>query len=566
MKLAEYVAQFLVERGVRHVFGMQGGAVLKLVDCFVNTGKIDYVHNFHEQASAFCADAYARIKGDVGVAIATSGPGATNLVTGIANAQLDSIPVLFITGQEFSHRIKSRDDIRSNGFQDLDIVSIANPITKYAVRLVDPRMIAYELGKAFYLAKSGRPGSVLIDIPIDLQFADVDPSALIQFVPPVSNDEGNNIGREIDAFFRLMESSKRPLILAGGGIRLAGAIQEFLAFIHLTEFPYVVTLNGLDVGGEAIGFAGLYGNPAPCLALANADLLIVLGSRLGQHQVGKTQKDYTRANIVHVDIDEEELGRCVDEVLSIKANLKEFLARVNARLNQNISLVCSDWKQKISVWKERYSDFQQRSDCNYEGVSPLALIRSCSSYLTPDAVITADVGQNQMWLAKAIELSAGQRLLNSSGLGSMGYSLPAAIASKIVSPNSQVVAFMGDGGLQVNLQELGVILLRNLNIKIFVIDNNALGLIKTSQDKYFDGRHIGSAAPFFGSPDLSKLAGAYGMSYRCISSDSDLSGLREIFEMDSACLTRVVVSSDYPLCTRFDYAAVFEVESDEFAS
>jgi len=552
--VAEYLAQFLVRRKVRHVFGLQGGAILKLVDEVMATGQISYVQNFHEQASAFCADACARVTGNVGVAFATSGPGATNLVTGIANAQLDSVPTLFITGQEYSSRLQKKEGVRSNGFQDLDIVRVVTPITKYATTVVDATRIAYELEKAWHLATSGRPGAVLLDIPIDLQFVTIDPGALEHFVPPLQPLHAIQ-SQDIAKFLALLKTAERPMILGGGGVALADARSSFAAFAKLTNVPVALTLNGLDVYENFLGFSGLYGNIHSALAVYNADLLIVLGARLGQHQVGKSKDGYTRAKVVHVDIDELELERCMAEDLSIHADLKSFLNAVNTALNDFTLPDYSEWHRTIAEWQQRYPvSLHERYEM---GISPLLLISEAQRYFKDNAVVVSDVGQNQMWVAQALRLRSQQRLLNSSGLGSMGYALPAAIAAKLCKPDSTIVAFMGDGGFQINLQELQLLALRKLNIKLFVLNNGTLGLIKTAQDKYFGDRHYGSVAPDFGCPSLEHIARAYGLNHYKIETSEDLSQLEKIFEDPCAGLVDVMVDPAFPLLTRHDMKDIF---------
>ena len=556
MNVAEYIASFLIEKEVRHVFGFQGGAIVKIVDAIVETGKIEYVQNFHEQASAFCADAYSRVTRNLGVALATSGPGATNLITGIANAQLDSIPTLFITGQEYSSRLRKRDGVRSNGFQDLDIVSVVSPITKYAATITSGQMIAYELEKALHLAKSGRPGAVLLDIPIDVQFESLDAETLEHYLPPIETF-GRTSPNDVSGLLALLQVSRRPVILGGGGVLLANAREAFKRFAGRSRIPVALTLNGLDAFDESVGFSGLYGNTHTNLAVYNADLLIVLGARLGQHQVGKSKAAYTKAKIVHVDIDALELERCMSEELSIQADLGIFLCDVNNALEQVALPLYDEWRKTIATWSERYST---ESGKQYDGVSPIDIVREVQNYIDHDTVVTCDVGQNQMWVAQAIRPHGEQRLLNSSGLGSMGYALPAAIAAKICRPRSTVVAFMGDGGFQINIQELQLIALKGLDIKLVVFNNGTLGLIKSTQDRYFDRRNYGSAAPYFACVDLKAISRAYRLKYYLIAEPSDMSLLRQAIGETQACLIEVKVDPDFPLASRNDMTTILEKE------
>lgn len=555
MLVAEYVAKFLVENNVRHVFGLQGGAILKLVDEMMATGKIRYVQNYHEQASAFCADAYARLTGNFGVAVATSGPGATNLVTGIANAYLDSIPTIFITGQEYSSRLQKKAGVRSNGFQDLDIVSVVKPITKHATTLTDSSLVPYELDRALHIALKGRPGPVLLDIPIDVQFQKVDLANAARFSSRDQSDEvdRNAVSRLID----LIRAASRPVMLGGGGIGIANCREEFKLLAERTKIPVALTLNGLDAYEGFIGFSGLYGNVATSLAVYNADLLIVLGARLGQHQVGKSKEGYTRARIVHVDIDDLELERCMPEELSIRGDLKAFARVFLKQLGEQELPGNEGWRRQIAAWQEAYP-IDLRAPA--KGVSPLKLISEMQKHLSDNTISTCDVGQNQMWVAQAMRPRGKQRVLNSSGLGSMGYSLPAAIAAKFCEPETKVVALMGDGGFQINMQELQLVTQMALDIKIFVFNNGTLGLIKTVQDKYFSSRHYGAAAPDFQCVNLKAIAGAYGLKYYDISDESDMDALAEILEDGSACLVEVRLDPDFPLKTRHDMADIMQRE------
>lgn len=555
MIVAEYIANFLVDRDVRHVFGLQGGAILKLVDEMVATGKIQYVQNYHEQASAFCADAYSRVTGSLGVALATSGPGATNLITGIANAYLDSIPTLFITGQEYSSRLQKKNGVRSNGFQDLDIVSVVKPITKHAVTLTDGRLAAYEMERAIHFATSGRPGPVLLDIPIDIQFQKMNADEIEHFAP--QNQSAGFEKRSVMKLVEMLRTAKRPVILGGGGINIAQARNALKALAERSGIPVALTLNGLDVYGDSIGFSGLYGNVATSLAVYNADLLIVLGARLGQHQVGKSKEGYTRAKVVHVDIDDLELERCMPEELSIRADVKAFAQALEEELRDARLPSYADWQKRIAAWQNTYPlDFGPQD----KGASPIRVVSEIQRHLDDDTVIASDVGQNQMWVAQSLKPRGNQRLLNSSGLGSMGYSLPAAIAAKLCRPNSKVVALMGDGGFQINMQELQLVALRKLDIKIFIFNNQTLGLIKTAQDKYFGARYHGAVAPDYGCVDLGGVAAAYGMRYYRMSTAADLGVLSEIFASDQPCLVEIKVDPDFPLQTRHDMAAIIERE------
>lgn len=553
MNVAEYIANFLIEKKVRHVFGFQGGAILKVIDAIVASGKIEYVQNYHEQASAFCADAYSRVTGNLGVALATSGPGATNLVTGIANAYLDSIPTLFITGQDYATNITKGSGARQNGFQDLDIVSIARPITKYAVMVTDENRIRYELEKAYWLARNGRPGSVLLDIPIDIQFKEIDPQRLEGFEP----EKGISEEVETSGIVELIKDAKRPIVLLGGGVRISNAQDEVQEFINLTHIPVVSTLNGLDVIEGTYGFAGLHGNTFSNMAIQNADLLLAFGVRFGQRQVGKVPDSYTQACIIHVDIDESELRRIFPNEIGIRVDLKKFLLHLNRRIHKEEMPDHKTWHETIGRWVTRY---RANAYLNKEGVDPVSAVEAISAFFTPQTIVTSDVGQNQMWVAQAFRVKTGQRLLNSCGLGSMGYSLPAAIGAKIAYPDRQVVAFTGDGGLQMNLQEFMLIGKRQLGIKCIVFNNNTLGMMREVQARYYNARHYGANKNDFSCVDLEKLSRVYDIGYMKISLLEDTVKLQAAMADDNPYIIDLAIAFDSHLSNRYDEAAFMDKE------
>lgn len=551
MVVSDYVAEFLANKGINHVFGYQGSAVAKVIDSLVNTGCIRFIQNYHEQASALAADGLARISGTVGVAVATSGPGATNLVTGIANAQMDSIPVLFITGQDYSHRI-GKVVGRSNGFQDLDIVTLVKPITKYAVTVTDPNRIRYELEKAFHIAASGRPGATLLDLPIDIQFKEIVPEEQEGYVPPAAVEANPDATEKAIAMLR---AARRPVILVGGGVRVAKAEQS-LRRLAAMGVPVAATLNGLDVVEGALGFAGLYGRADANLAVREADVLLVLGSRLGFHHVGKTPADYTRAKVIHVDIDEGELGRGFEPALAVQADLKTFLDDLLAKLEGNPLPDYSGWRHIVDGW---VSDIGDAVIVNKSGgVDPVSFLATLSQGVADDAIFTADVGQNQMWMAQAFKMRGQQRLLNSSGLGAMGYALPAAVGACFVGNGAQVVAVTGDGGLQMNLQELNLLGHLDLNIKCVVMNNNGPGMIRELQQKYYKKNYYGSSNEYYSCPDLQSLAKAFRIEYLRIDESVSIDEVISTVRRPGPSLIEVVLAVDTPLLNRYDQREILE--------
>lgn len=552
--VASYIAQFLVQKGVRHVFGFQGGAILKLLDEMIATGAIRYVQNYHEQASAFAADAYARVTGGIGVALATSGPGATNLITGIANAQMDSIPTFFITGQDYTAHVRqATNGARSNGFQDLDIVSVVRPITKYAVMLTDPKRVRYEVEKAYWHATSGRPGAVVLDVPIDIQFKEVDVSTLEGFTPEESAAPFADLIPVITA----MEQAKRPLILVGGGVRIARAEEEVRALATRSGIPVISTLNGLDVVEGTFGFAGLHGNVCANLAVQNADLIIACGVRFGQRQVGKKPENYTSATVIHIDIDPSELGRIFPSEIAVQSDLKIFLQRLLSATQAQVWADHTAWRAQIQDWQTRY---RACAYLNTDGLDPVQAVETFLPYCSDNAIFVNDVGQNQMWVAQGFAARRERRLLNSCGLGSMGYSLPAAIGAKIAYPDRQVIAFMGDGGLQMNVQELMFLGHQRLGVKCVVFNNNTLGMMREVQARYYHEHYYGSNPQEFACANLEKLADAYGLRFARVRSLEDIAATTPLLADDAPCIIEWVIPFDSKLSNRYDEADIFSRE------
>ena len=543
--VSKYIAKFLKEHNVNHIFGFQGSAMLKMLDEIVDVG-IEYIQNFNEQASSFGADAYGRING-IGAAIATSGPGAVNLIGGIANAYFDSVPVMFITGQNYLNAVFANNGARQNGFQDMDIVSMVKPITKYAVLLDNPENVRYELEKAYYYATSGRKGSVLIDVPIDIQFKEIDETSLKGFQEP----DKKVSDYKIDEVISLLNKSKRPIILAGGGIRGASAVNEFRDFADRTEIPVVSTLNGLDSTPKIIGFAGIFGNSEARLACLNADLVLVLGARFARQHTGKKREEFLNQNakIIHIDIDKAEINRTfVKEDVSVIADLKEFLREINKK---EITLDIKNWNEDVQNWKKLYKDAVYVSK-NF--VDPVLLVREISKYADKNAVFTADVGANQMWVAQGLRIRENQRLLNSAGFGAMGYSLPAGIGASYIVP--ETISFTGDGGFQMNLQELNTLSLRRNNVKCIVFNNNNLGLMRNLQKNFYNNHFYGNNEKEFTCPDLKKLANSFNIKYVKIEDENDFSKLRDIFDNNEPHIVDVIIDRDTIPLSRYNDEAL----------
>lgn len=528
MIVASYIAKFLRDHGVNQIFGFDGSMMLKIADEIDLLDGIEYLQNFHEQGSAFAADGYGRAKNTMGAALVTSGPGAINALAGCGDAYLDSIPLLIITGNDRLSHMITNPGVRLNGFQDLDIVSVAKSITKYAVQIIDPAKLAYELEKAFFIANDGRKGPVLIDVPMDIQFAEVPDNMEhykgITSVPNILPDIIDDVCGELYA-------AQRPVIIAGGGIQTANAQKELEEFVRKTNIPVVTTLNGHGATGLALGASGFYGLPEANLALHYADVVLSMGTRFGEQQCGKFPDKYTRGKIIHVDVDEKEFNRALTAYMKVQGDVKEFLVKLNAYIDVKCLNNFDGWYDQIYKWRERYGKVLHN---NTVGLDPLNVVEHIGLTVPDDTIFTNDVGQNTMWVCQGLRPRGTQRLLTSSGYASMGFSLPAAIGAKTAFPDRTVVSFSGDGGFQMNLQELQYVKLRGLNIKFVVFNNNTLGMMREVQRIYYNNNFVGSNEKEFACVDLEKLSRVYDLEYFELKSEEDFPALDEFLNHSKA--------------------------------
>ncbi|MDO0825359.1 thiamine pyrophosphate-binding protein [Desulfosporosinus nitroreducens] len=523
---------YLAKYGVRHIFGYAGGSVTHLLDSIYKNRDMEFVSVYHEQAAAFAAEGYARIKNDIGVALATSGPGATNLITGIGSAFFDSVPCLYITGQVNTYEYKGDLSVRQIGFQETDIVSIVAPITKYAARVNEAKSIQYELQKAIAIANSPRKGPVLLDIPMDIQRADIDPGSLSAYEEEKKEEHGD--GEWLNEVITTLNHSRRPVILAGGGVRTAGAAELLSEFTRKTAIPVVCSLMGLDVGHDDnfYGLIGAYGNRYANYALANSDLILALGSRLDTRQTGTDVSTFAReAKLIRIDIDENELQRRIkNDELAFKMDVADFLSSVNKETDRISLTDLSPWHAILKGYQKKYPSYvkDDRTD-------PNNIMKKISEATKEGDIICLDVGQNQMWAAQSLDLKEGQRLLLSGGMGAMGFSLPVAIGAYYARPDRNIVAIAGDGGFQMNIQELQLIKRNKLPIKIIIMNNNCLGMIRHFQEMYFEGRYGGTIIGYE-APDFCAIAQGYGIESMEIEKDGDLGKIEKALNMEQALL------------------------------
>ena len=529
IKISDYIIEFLLSKNINKTFGYIGGAIAHIYHSIDKYKEMEIINCIHEQGAGFAAEGYARITGKSGVAFATSGPGATNLITPIGSCYFDSVPTMFITGQVNTYEYKYDKPVRQIGFQETDIVSIIRPIVKYAVMVDKVEDIRYELEKAYYLSQEGRKGPVLVDIPMNIQRTEVDISSLKSFFDSNEYFELENNKKEknnVDEVINLLKESKRPIVLIGGGVRLSNASEELLSYVKKHSIPVVYSLMGKDAISEDykynLGLIGSYGNRYGNLALANSDLILVLGSRLDTRQTGTSLDTFAReAKIIQVDVDKNELGSKIKIDIEINSDVKDF---INELSQYEINIDTTEWLKKLKEYKNKFSS-TVGIDNNLK--IPNYVVSIISKYLQ-DEDICVDVGQHQMWTAQSLNIKATQRVLFSGGMGAMGFALPASIGACIGS-NKRTVVIAGDGGIQMNIQELEVINRRKLPIKIFVLNNKNLGMVRQFQELYFDKKYLGTIDDY-SVPNLVDIAKAYAIKARKIDDISKLEiELKDIF-------------------------------------
>jgi acetolactate synthase-1/2/3 large subunit len=525
MKLSDFVIDFLVSEGVTHIFEVVGGALAHLLDSVYERKDISTVSIHHEMAAAIAAEGYSRVSGNIGVAMATSGPGATNLITGIGSCFFDSIPCLFITGQVNTYEFKFDRPVRQVGFQETDIVNIVKPIVKDAVLVTDPDKIKYYLEKSVYIARSGRPGPVLLDIPLNIQRADINPGSLESFYKSSITESVNGFDDAmVKQIVQLIKSSSRPVVLVGGGVRLSKVQDELLKFIHKTGIPIVTSLMGLDAfphdDQSFVGMIGSYGNRYANLTIANSDLVLALGTRLDTRQTGTKPETFARcAKMVHVDIDPYELNNKVKADFSINSDAKKFLVALNNYIGEYEKDRIEPWKQAIKRYKERYPSFKTSINGIIE---PNFFMHKLSEFLPEDTIICLDVGQIQMWAAQTLEVKKSQRFLTQGGMGSMGSALPMAIGASFVKQGKVVVVITGDGGFQLNIQELQTVYHHKLPIKIILLNNNCYGMVRQFQEQYFNSR-FQSTVIGYSCPNFQDVVSAYKIPVLKITRSTEIS-------------------------------------------
>ena len=505
MNGARWLAQALVAEGVDTLFGYPGGAIMPFYDALHDTPQLRHVLPRHEQGAAFAANGYARASGRVGVCVATSGPGASNLVTGIADAMLDSVPMVVITGQVPTTLMGT------DAFQELDVFGMTMPMVKHsfiARRVEDLPMM---VGEAFRLARSGRPGPVLIDLPKDVQIADA--AHLPAHVSSGTDAPEAPTDASLHAALALIAQAQRPVLYGGGGIALGDAVAAFRTFVDATQIPAVLTLKGLGALPTQhplnLGMLGMHGSRAANLAVQEADLLIVVGARFDDRATGKLAEFAPQARVVHMDIDACEIGKLRHADAGVRGDIATTLTRLTlacaAHLHGRHGAARKAWRAQC---RQRAQQFAARYDAPGSGVYAPALLKRLSE-LAPDATVACDVGQHQMWVAQHWRLDHPRRHLTSGGLGAMGFGLPAALGAQEAHPGARVICVSGDGSIMMNIQELATLKRYRSPVKIVLLDNQALGMVRQWQELFFDKRY--SEIDLSDNPDFAAVAAAFGI-------------------------------------------------------
>ena len=516
VKVSDYIADYVAGLGIKHVFAVCGGGVMHLVDSFGHRDGIEYVAMIHEQAAAMAAEGYARI-GGLGAALVTSGPGGTNAITGLVGAWVDSIPVIFISGQVTTDTLIGDTGLRQFGIQEGNIIEMVRHVTKYAVTITDQDTIRYHLEKASHLATDGRPGPVWLDVPLDVQSAMIDVEGQKSFIPRPHGINGQYKATEgfVSEILGMMKESKRPVIIYGYGVHLADAERDLMQVVHLLGVPVVSSWTAGDIldfrDPLYIGHSGIMGDRASNFAVQNADLLLILGSRISIAQVGYNYRQFARgARKIMVDIDLAELNKPSLKIdLKVVADLKEFLTEMSSRLSRG-ELDIEEWRNRCLGWKRKYPVVLPEYKDNRDKVNSFHFIDRLSEKLEPDDIIVTDMGTSFTCTMQAFRTKPGQRLFTSSGFASMGFGLPGAIGACLAS-GRRVILIAGDGGLQMNIQEFQTMKYNNLSIIIFVLNNEGYLTIKLMQQNHF-GRYTGSdPLSGLGCPDIVKVARAYGI-------------------------------------------------------
>ena len=537
---SEAIIKSLIEESVDTIFGYPGGAIMPIYDSLYSyQDKINHILTRHEQGAIHAAQGYSRVSGKVGVCFATSGPGATNLITGIADAQIDSTPLVCITGQVPSQLLGT------DAFQESDIIGISMPVTKWNYQITSSDEICQIISKAFYIARSGRPGPVLIDITKNAQFSDVifnykKCERIRSYHPyPIIND------KKIKEASKLINEARKPLILVGQGVLLSNAENELIKFSETTGIPLASTLLGLSAVScdhkNYVGYLGMHGNYGPNVKTNEADLIIAIGMRFDDRVTGDTTKYAVNAKIIHLEIDPSEIDKIIKTDVAINADAKEALIELNKIVNNNNH---DEWINEFRECDKLEFDKIINKEINVveDKILMADVINRISNLTKGKSIIVTDVGQHQMVTSRYYKFSESNSNITSGGLGTMGFALPASLGAKIGQPKRDVIAVIGDGGIQMTIQELATISQYNIKVKILILNNNFLGMVRQWQELFFDNRYSFTEMK---NPNFNIIADGYGIKNNKVENKKDLDKcLKEFINYDGSYLLNVVVEKE----------------------
>lgn len=531
MVVADYIIKFLADHGIKDIFLVSGGGIMYLLDSVGRNKKINYICNNHEQACATAAEAYARVKNSIGVCMVTTGPGGTNAITGVAGAWVDSIPLFVISGQVKRALIADYKAIRQCGPQEINIIDMVKPITKYAKTIMKPESIRYEFEKAFYLAQNGRPGPVWLNIPLDVQGSEVNEKKLVSFIPPVKKENRMQLIQNVNQVITLLSKSQRPILILGHGIRLAHAETYVEKLVDKLGIPVLVTLNGIDLIPHDhtlfVGHFGPSGQRRANFALQNTDLILSIGASLNIASTGFDFKGFApKAKKVMVNIDAAAMEKSMIDIdMKIQSDAQEFIKEFLKIKSDKKTSMPTLWIKAIKYWKQKYPLIIEDFYKDKKHVNSYVFMDTLSGLLTSKDILVTGMGLDVVSFFQVFKVKKDQRAFVNKNFGQMGWCLPAAVGACIANNKKRTILVTGDGSIQFNLQELGTIAHNKLPIKIFIFNNQGYKSIRDTQSGFFEGRYVGANFKSgLSNPNFKKLAETYNIPYADISNNYDISG------------------------------------------
>lgn len=556
IKLSDYLIKFLVQKGIRDIFMISGGGIIHLVDSLGKNKDMNYFCNYNEQAASYCAEGYARLTNSISACLVTTGPGSTNALSGVASAWMDSVPMIVISGQVKRELIADYQKLRQIGEQEVNIIDIVKPITKYAVTLNEPSRVRYELERAFHLAGKGRPGPVWINIPLDVQGSFIKEEELKSFSPAGDKVTPNRRGlsKQVQKVVKMLKAAKRPIILGGYGIRLGGAENLLQEFIEKNNLPFICSFNGMDLISEQyplfVGKVGIIGQRRANFAVQNSDCLLSIGSRLNIKIVGYNYKGFApKAKKIAVDIDEQEMRKKTVFIdLIIPADSKEFLEELLEQLKREPIKADQQWLDACQDWRRRYPPVPVANDSfkDKNQVTTYAFYDKLSDKTNEGDVVISGNGLAAVCLYQAYKVKKNQRVFTNNGYGAMGWGLPASIGACIANDSKRTICITGDGSIQMNIQELQLIKHYNLPLKVFIFNNSGYTSIRLTQDTFFNGYYVGADKDSgVSNPNFKIVAESYGLGFEQISTDDELeSKIVKVLEARGAVICEVILPQE----------------------